>query len=121
MSIPHTWFERYHALAELTFALDHRFLTVPFLPGDEDSPLMSSSVTIGSRPDCDLVVDVPSVSGRHCRLIRKETGLVLEDLNSTNGTFLNGERIRARFLSCSPRPTRFVWEATPWLWSGCSH
>ena len=72
---------------------------------------MSSSVTIGSRPDCDLVVDVPSVSGRHCRLIRKDTGLVLEDLNSTNGTFLDGERIRARFLLCSPRPTRFIWEA----------
>ncbi|MGD0039606.1 MAG: FHA domain-containing protein [Isosphaeraceae bacterium] len=55
---------------------------------------MSSSVTIGSRPDCDLVVNVPSVSGHHCRLTRDETGFVLEDLNSTNGTFVNGERIR---------------------------
>ncbi len=55
---------------------------------------MSSSVTIGSRPDCDLVVNIPSVSGHHCRLTRDETGLVLEDLNSTNGTFVNGERIR---------------------------
>ena len=55
---------------------------------------MSSSVTIGSRPDCDLVVNVPSVSGRHCRLMREENGFVLEDLNSTNGTFVNGERIR---------------------------
>ncbi|MGO9810519.1 MAG: FHA domain-containing protein, partial [Isosphaeraceae bacterium] len=44
---------------------------------------MSSSVTIGSRPDCDLVVNIPSVSGHHCRLTRDETGLVLEDLNST--------------------------------------
>jgi pSer/pThr/pTyr-binding forkhead associated (FHA) protein len=55
---------------------------------------MSSSVTIGSRPDCDLVVNVLSVSGHHCRLTRDETGFVLEDLNSTNGTFVNGERIR---------------------------
>ena len=55
---------------------------------------MSSSVTIGSRPDCDLVVNVPSVSGHHCRLTLDETGFVLEDLNSTNGTFVNGERIR---------------------------
>jgi pSer/pThr/pTyr-binding forkhead associated (FHA) protein len=55
---------------------------------------MSSSVTIGSRPDCDLVVNVPSVSGHHCRLTRDETGFVLEDLNSTNGTFVYGERIR---------------------------
>jgi len=56
---------------------------------------MSKSVTIGSRPDCDLVVNVPSVSGHHCRLTRDENGFVLEDLNSTNGTFVNGERIRS--------------------------
>src|SRR5208337_4912177 len=55
---------------------------------------MSKSVTIGSRPDCDLVVNVPSVSGHHCRLTRDENGFVLEDLNSTNGTFVYGERIR---------------------------
>jgi len=55
---------------------------------------MSSSVTIGSRPDCDLVVNIPSVSGHHCRVTRDENGFVLEDLNSTNGTFVNGERIR---------------------------
>ncbi len=55
---------------------------------------MSKSVTVGSRPDCELVVNVPSVSGRHCRLTRDENGFVLEDLNSTNGTFVNGERIR---------------------------
>jgi pSer/pThr/pTyr-binding forkhead associated (FHA) protein len=55
---------------------------------------MSKSVTIGSRPDCDLVLNVASVSGHHCRLTRDENGFVLEDLNSTNGTFVNGERIR---------------------------
>ncbi len=55
---------------------------------------MSKSFTIGSRPDCDLVVNVPSVSGNHCRLTRDENGFVLEDLNSTNGTFVNGEHIR---------------------------
>lgn len=55
---------------------------------------MSTSVTIGSRPDCDLVVNFPSVSGHHCRLTRDENGLLLEDLNSTNGTYVNGERIQ---------------------------
>jgi len=54
---------------------------------------MSKSVTVGSRPDCDLVVNVPSVSGHHCRLTRDEMGFLLEDLNSTNGTFVNGERV----------------------------
>jgi pSer/pThr/pTyr-binding forkhead associated (FHA) protein len=56
---------------------------------------MPDVLTIGSRPDCDLVVDRPGVSGRHCRLTRDEAGYLLEDLNSTNGTFYNGERITA--------------------------
>ncbi len=56
--------------------------------------ITSRSLTIGSRPDCDLVVNVPSVSGSHCRLTRTETGYLLEDLNSTNGTFFNGQRVR---------------------------
>ena len=54
---------------------------------------MSRSWTIGSRSDSDLVVDLPQVSGRHCRLTRDEDGYTLEDLNSTNGTYVNGVRI----------------------------
>jgi hypothetical protein len=54
---------------------------------------MTRSWTIGSRPDCDLVVDSPRVSGCHCRLTRDERGYVLEDLGSTNGTYVNGSRI----------------------------
>ena len=57
---------------------------------------MSRSVTIGSRPDCDLVVNVPSVSGHHCRLTRDGASYILEDLGSTNGTYLNGERVAGR-------------------------
>jgi pSer/pThr/pTyr-binding forkhead associated (FHA) protein len=54
---------------------------------------MSRSWTIGALPDCDLVVALPMVSGRHCRLILDENGYSLEDLNSTNGTYVNGDRI----------------------------
>jgi pSer/pThr/pTyr-binding forkhead associated (FHA) protein len=54
---------------------------------------MSKSWTIGSKPDCDLVVTLPRVSGHHCRLTRDENGYLLEDLGSTNGTYLNGVRI----------------------------
>ena len=57
---------------------------------------MSRSVTIGSKPDCDLVVNVPSVSGHHCRLTRDGASYILEDLGSTNGTYLNGERVAGR-------------------------
>ncbi len=51
---------------------------------------------LGADRDCDIVVDYPSVSRRHCRLTRKPDGsFTLEDLGSTNGTFVNGGQIRA--------------------------
>ncbi|MCA1686518.1 MAG: FHA domain-containing protein, partial [Planctomycetia bacterium] len=62
---------------------------------------MSDKTTwvIGGDPDCDLVVDVPSVSRHHCRLSRRRDGsFVVEDLGSTNGTFVNGQRIASETL-----------------------
>jgi pSer/pThr/pTyr-binding forkhead associated (FHA) protein len=48
---------------------------------------------VGSAPDCDVVVARPSVSGHHCRLFQAPDGYIIEDLNSTNGTYVNGARI----------------------------
>ncbi|MBX7165880.1 MAG: FHA domain-containing protein [Pirellulales bacterium] len=48
---------------------------------------------IGSLPDCDLQVDLPIVSGRHCRLTERGQAFLLEDLDSRNGTFVAGQRI----------------------------
>lgn len=56
---------------------------------------MARSWTIGSSLDCDLVVDRPMVSGHHCRLTREGDDFLLEDLTSTNGTYVNGERVKA--------------------------
>jgi pSer/pThr/pTyr-binding forkhead associated (FHA) protein len=53
------------------------------------------SWVIGSRADCDVVVDSPLASGRHCQLTQNSDGLVLEDLGSTNGTYVDGNRIAA--------------------------
>jgi ABC-type multidrug transport system ATPase subunit/pSer/pThr/pTyr-binding forkhead associated (FHA) protein len=60
-----------------------------------------SSVTFGRNPDCEQVLDAPMVSGRHARLYRQGQDLILEDLGSTNGTFLNGQRVLA---PCLVRP-----------------
>ncbi len=48
---------------------------------------------IGSDTQCDIVVDSPGVSGRHCRLTSTPDGYILEDLGSTNGTHVNAMRI----------------------------
>jgi len=51
-------------------------------------------VAIG-RQDADLVVEDPEVSRRHAVLRRSDGSVVVEDLDSTNGTFVNGERIHS--------------------------
>jgi pSer/pThr/pTyr-binding forkhead associated (FHA) protein len=48
---------------------------------------------IGNSADCDVVVDSPMASGRHCRLTQSREGFFLEDLGSTNGTYVDGIRI----------------------------
>jgi len=52
------------------------------------------SWVIGAAEDCDIVVDEATVSGHHCRLSRTHGGFILEDLGSSNGTFVNRDRIR---------------------------
>lgn len=55
--------------------------------------LTGKALTFGRRPDNDLVVDEASVSRRHALVIETAGGYVVRDLNSTNGTFVNRERI----------------------------
>jgi pSer/pThr/pTyr-binding forkhead associated (FHA) protein len=53
--------------------------------------------TIGRAPRADFIVDATMVSRLHCRLTAGAAELEVVDLESTNGTFVNGERIdRAR-------------------------
>jgi len=51
------------------------------------------SWVIGSGAECDVVVDSPLVSARHCQLTQIPEGFVLDDLGSTNGTYVDGVRI----------------------------
>jgi len=51
--------------------------------------------TMGRATRADFIVDAPLVSRVHCRLTADKSGqLVVEDLESTNGTRLNGERVK---------------------------
>lgn len=47
----------------------------------------------GRHPDNGIVVQHPQVSRRHARIVRRDDGWVIEDLDSTNGTFVNGTRL----------------------------
>ena len=50
-------------------------------------------VVAGRSPDCDITIDNPAISRKHTQIEFKNGDYVLTDLNSSNGTFLNGERI----------------------------
>jgi hypothetical protein len=56
-------------------------------------PLSETVVTIGRSSDNTLTIDDPRVSRHHVRLTRQQDGLIVEDLNSANGTWINNMKI----------------------------
>jgi hypothetical protein len=52
------------------------------------------AVVLGRSRECDVVLDDRSVSRRHAELVRHGDGFLLRDLDSTNGSSVNGKRIR---------------------------
>ncbi len=60
---------------------------------DSVYPLLDAECTIGRAQDNGLAVPDGSVSSKHARILRTDDGFVIEDLQSRNGTYVNGERI----------------------------
>ncbi|XP_041991117.1 uncharacterized protein LOC121742138 [Salvia splendens] len=60
----------------------------------------SNVVTVGRVPDkADIVLPVPTVSGAHARIEKTEENLLITDLDSTNGTFINEKRLLPGIVS----------------------
>jgi pSer/pThr/pTyr-binding forkhead associated (FHA) protein len=56
-------------------------------------PIRTSPLAIGRDDDCQLRTSNPYVSHRHCELLTEGDKVILRDCNSTNGTFINDQRI----------------------------
>jgi pSer/pThr/pTyr-binding forkhead associated (FHA) protein len=57
---------------------------------------VETGVTIGRGSDCDLSLQDTYLSSRHARLANDEGDLSIEDLGSTNGTYVNQELVKGR-------------------------
>jgi diguanylate cyclase (GGDEF)-like protein len=52
-------------------------------------PISDQEITIGRDPGCTIQIDHENVSRTHCKLVKTSQAIYIEDLGSTNGTFLN--------------------------------
>jgi pSer/pThr/pTyr-binding forkhead associated (FHA) protein len=60
--------------------------------------LSKDRTTLGRRPYNDIVIDNLAVSGEHAVLLMTGNEVYLEDLNSTNGTYVNGKAVKKQLL-----------------------
>jgi diguanylate cyclase (GGDEF)-like protein len=61
-------------------------------------PLGNEETSIGRGPENDIVIDLDNVSRRHARVVKSADGFRIEDLESTNGTYVNDREIESEPL-----------------------
>ena len=64
------------------------------IDGGDPVEIVKDLILIGRGEDCELRLDHKSVSKRHCVLVKTDGLVLLRDLGSTNGTRVNGQRVR---------------------------
>ncbi|MGA8204187.1 MAG: FHA domain-containing protein, partial [Woeseiaceae bacterium] len=80
----------YGEMARLILSLDNQVLA--------EYNMTKERYTVGRLPDNDVRIDNPAVSGHHSLIINILNDSFLEDLNSTNGTYVNGKLIKKHAL-----------------------
>jgi hypothetical protein len=73
----------------------HRMTIAQGSQAGQTADLSAGMVMIGRGADCQLILDDDYVSTRHARVVSGDNGIYVEDLSSTNGTYVNGQRITA--------------------------
>src|SRR5207237_596037 len=73
------------------------------LHGGEPVALTKDITLVGRKEGCDLRLEHKSVSKQHCVLARAADLLLLRDLGSTNGTRVNGKRVRRAALAADDK------------------
>jgi pSer/pThr/pTyr-binding forkhead associated (FHA) protein len=64
----------------------------------KEIPITKERMTIGRKPHNDIQIDNLAISGEHSAIVTILNDSFLEDLNSTNGTLVNGQQIKKHFL-----------------------
>ena len=77
----------------MTMHNPHKLIVTEGALAGETYPLERDELVIGREPGVDLLIDLPGVSRRHARIFIQNAQYLVEDLGSSNGTFLNGERL----------------------------
>jgi len=60
-------------------------------------------IMVGRSPECDIQLTDDCVSRMHCRVVSGKDGVIISDLDSTNGTYVNGTAVSARILQDADR------------------
>src|ERR1700733_12445777 len=68
------------------------------LDGSPPIDIVKDLIVVGRKEECDLRLDHKSVSKMHCVIVKTDGLLLLRDLGSTNGTRVNGQRVRRAAL-----------------------
>src|SRR5207244_6431236 len=67
-------------------------------------PIQKSPFLIGRNDECQLRAANPYVSHRHCELLTDDDKIAVRDCNSTNGTFINSQRVEGQVELHEGRP-----------------
>ena len=68
------------------------------LEGGPPVEIVKDMTLVGRKEDCDVRLDHKSVSKLHCVIVKADGAVMIRDLGSTNGTRVNGTRVRRAVL-----------------------